>query len=82
MEDTLRTITDYVKKTCPHKLEEGQPVELLAVDRVFDSIAMMDFLAFLERAFQIRISDADVLPANFADFTAVARLVSSKKDIG
>lgn len=82
MEDTLDVIADYVKKTCPHKLEDGKDVARHAVDRVFDSIGMMDFLAFLERTFAIRISDADVLPANFADFGAVARLVASKRQSG
>ena len=79
MDATLRTIEDFVRRTSPGADENGRPIASMAVDKVFDSIAMVDFLAFLEHSFGIRISDADVLPQNFRDFASVARLVDSKR---
>jgi len=79
MEETLRIIADYVRRCSPQAAETGADVPSLAVHRIFDSIAMVDFIAFLERSFQIRISDADVLPQNFETFRSVARLVDSKR---
>ena len=79
MNETLQAIVDYVVAASPQAAQAAGGPASLAVHKVFDSIAMIDFLAFLERRFQIRISDADVLPQNFADFAAVARLVESKR---
>ncbi len=78
MEETLTTIVEYVRGRAP-RAAEAPDVSALPVYKTFDSIGMMDFIAFLERSFAIRIGDADVLPENFETFAAVARLVESKR---
>jgi hypothetical protein len=78
--ETLQVIGEYVRRRSPKAAESGEgAVAELPVHLVFDSIAMLDFLLFLEESFQIRIQDADVLPQNFYTFAAVARLVESKQ---
>jgi acyl carrier protein len=78
MDKTLETILDYVRGHAP-RAAQAPDVAALPVYKTFDSIAMIDFIAFLERNFAIRIGDADVLPENFETFMAVARLVESKR---
>ena len=78
MDKTLEIIIDYVRGHAP-RTAQVTDVAALAVYKIFDSIAMIDFIAFLERSFAIRIGDADVLPENFENFAAVARLVESKR---
>jgi acyl carrier protein len=78
MDKTLETIIDYVRGHSP-RAAQTPDIAGLPVYKTFDSIAMIDFIAFLERSFAIRIGDADVLPENFENFAAVARLVESKR---
>ncbi len=78
MDKTLETIVEYVRGHAP-RTAQAADVASLPVYKTFDSIAMIDFIAFLERSFAIRIGDADVLPENFENFAAVARLVESKR---
>lgn len=78
MSDALQSIIDYVRSHSPRAADPAVDVATLPVHKILDSIAMMDFIAFLERTFRIRISDADVLPQNFENFAAVARLVERK----
>jgi acyl carrier protein len=78
MERTLEIIVDYVRGHAP-RTAQASDVSALPVYKTLDSIAMMDFIAFLERSFSIRIGDADVLPENFETFADVARLVESKR---
>ncbi|MBD3161628.1 MAG: hypothetical protein GF346_05300 [Candidatus Eisenbacteria bacterium] len=79
MEEILREITGFVRRERPDA--EGE-IEAIPVHELFDSIAMIDFLTYLERTFGIRISDADVLPENFSSLAAVARLVARKRSAG
>jgi acyl carrier protein len=78
----IDTITQYVRRSNPKALEGANGIADLPVHTVFDSIAMIEFLAFLEQTFQVRISDADVLPQNFETFAAVGRLIERKKTEG
>lgn len=78
MSTAIQLIADYVRSHSPRAAEPGVDVAALPVHKILDSIAMMDFIAYLERTFRIRISDADVLPQNFETFAAVARLVERK----
>ena len=78
MDETLQIIVDYVRGHAP-RVAQVSDVAALPVYKTFDSIAMVDFIAFLERSFAIRIDDADVLRENFESFAAVARLIETKR---
>ncbi len=78
MNEAIHPICEYVRAHSPRAAEPGVDIASLPVHKILDSIAMMDFIAFLERTFRIRISDVDVLPQNFESFAAVARLVERK----
>ena len=78
MNQPIEIISDYVRGHAP-RAAQAKDISALPVYKTFDSIAMIDFIAFLERSFSIRIGDADVLPENFETFAAVARLVESKR---
>lgn len=79
MSETLDRILEYARQNSARAAGGGDALAAMRVDKVFDSIAMIGFLTFLEQAFQVRISDADVLPHNFESFHAVARLIESKR---
>lgn len=46
---------------------------------LIDSTGILELVAFLEERFQIGVSDADLVPANFDSITAIATYVESTK---
>lgn len=79
MNEILETISDYLRRTAPEAVGNNAGIADLPVHKTLDSIGMIDFITFLETTFQVRITDADVLPENFGTFAAVARLIEKKK---
>jgi acyl carrier protein len=43
-----------------------------------DSIAMLEFIVFIEQEFAISVNDGDVTPKNFANLSAIATYICSK----
>ena len=46
---------------------------------IIDSTGMMEFVAFLEKSFQIRIDDTELLPQNLDSLDAVCSFVERKR---
>lgn len=46
---------------------------------IIDSTGMMELVAFLEQTFQIKISDAELLPENLDSLSKVCRFVERKR---
>jgi acyl carrier protein len=53
--------------------------DLPLVDRVLDSLGIVQLTAFLEHRFGIRVRDEEVLPRNFESIAAIAGFVASKQ---
>jgi acyl carrier protein len=45
---------------------------------VIDSTGILELVAFLEMEFQLRMADADIVPANLDSIKAIAAYVESK----
>lgn len=46
---------------------------------VIDSVAMIDLIAHLERAYGIRVAEDDMTPENFDSVAAIARYVQERR---
>lgn len=68
----LEAITGYVRRHSRLPVE-AEP-ELWPLDHL-DSVDMLDFIAFIESTFGIRVDDVDVRPENFETVGAVAQYV-------
>jgi acyl carrier protein len=55
--------------------------ESLLEGGVIDSTGVLELVGFLEEHFQLRIADAEVLPANFDSIDALVSFVSAKIDV-
>jgi len=49
---------------------------------IIDSLAILDVVAFLERSFQITVSDEELTPENFANINCMSTFVESKQSQG
>ncbi|MFQ5719336.1 MAG: acyl carrier protein [Acidobacteriota bacterium] len=74
-----RTIVDHLRSINPTALDRVDAPGSLKLRRVLDSLDMVEFLAFLEKAFSIRISDQDVLSRNFESVGSVIEFVAGRK---
>ncbi|MBI5836716.1 MAG: hypothetical protein HZB25_05695 [Candidatus Eisenbacteria bacterium] len=77
MDETQRTILDYVKK---EYLEDGDDREVdvntpLISGGIVDSFSMVSLKRFLERKYQVQIPDAEATPDAFDTVTSIAALV-------
>ncbi len=51
------------------------------LQRYLDSIAMLDFVVFIENKFAIAIDDSEVTPKNFSTLANVAAYINSKTSV-
>lgn len=47
-----------------------------------DSMAMVELVAFIEQAYDIRIQDEELMPENFDSLAAIAAFVAAKRNGG
>lgn len=77
-----RTVLDYIGNINPTLLQRLERPETLKLRRVLDSLDMVDFLAFLEKTFSVRITDQDVLSRNFETIGSVIDFVKGRSTGG
>lgn len=57
----------------------GEPVAPEApLQRHLDSVAMLDFIVFIEQEFGVTVADMDVTPKNFSCLEAVATYIFAR----
>jgi acyl carrier protein len=49
---------------------------------IIDSLGMLELVAFLEKEFGIKVSDAELVPENLDSLTKVCAFVKRKKVVG
>jgi acyl carrier protein len=49
---------------------------------IIDSLGMLEMVAFLEKEFGIKITDAELLPENLDSLTKVCAFVERKRQLG
>lgn len=57
------------------------PGELTAetpLQAYLDSLAMLDFIVFIEKEFSITIEDGEVTPKNFSNLASISEYINSK----
>jgi len=57
-------------------IDDGTP---LLESRIVDSLGILEIVAFLERTFNITISDEELIPDNFADINRMAAFAARKR---
>ncbi|MDB4957078.1 MAG: hypothetical protein JWO36_4647 [Myxococcales bacterium] len=68
-------LRSFICGRVPHKLADH---DSLIESGAFDSIGILELVAFIEKEFRVRLEDEDVSPENFASIQSVAGFVLDK----
>lgn len=71
-------IIGYLKRHNPAAITESSEPENLKIQRLLDSLQMLDFITFLETNFSIRIEDEDVLSPYFRTVGSIMDMIEVK----
>jgi acyl carrier protein len=73
-------IQSFIVQTFPaaRKRAINETVQLLE-SGIVDSLGVLDVVAFLEKSFNIKISDDELTPGNFASIRRLAEFVEKKR---
>jgi acyl carrier protein len=74
-----RFLTDRAWLTDDVKVSES---DSLLEKGVIDSVAMVELVSFIERTFEIRIQDEELMPENFDSLAAIGDFIASKRNGG
>lgn len=78
-DDRIRdSVLAYLRRVNDPMISRSPEPSTLKLRRVLDSLDMAEFIEHLERAFDIKIADADLLSKNFDTVGSVIRFVGGK----
>jgi acyl carrier protein len=78
--DTLEKVRNYlVENHMPGKSAKDLPTdESILESGILDSAGIFDLVAFLERTFDIRIDDEDIVADNFDSLASITKMVEAR----
>lgn len=81
-EDITRIVKSYILENYLFGYEEKDLSDELSLihSGVIDSTGVLDFIVFLENAFEIEIMDTEILPENLDSVSAASRFVDRKRN--
>lgn len=79
MNDIMKTLSDYFRKGRPDLTSGTSSLEYVPLNKLIDSIEMLDLLAFIEESFNVQIEESDVDSKNFQNISSVASMIKRKK---
>jgi acyl carrier protein len=71
-------LLQHLRTVKPDLPEDDAAARGIKLRRVLDSLDMLEFIAFLEQNFAIRIQDSDVMSRNFETIDSVTAFVELK----
>jgi len=80
-ESTNRIIFEYVRKSSLTDLSKLNGNTLLFREGIFDSMAFVQLIDFIEETFGIKPGDEDLIEENFESIDAITRYVLRKKKV-
>ncbi len=78
---TEQSVREYVNKNVHADITKITSTTLLFKEGLFDSMAFVLIIDFLEETFCIRISDEDLIEENFESIEAITKFVFRKKEV-
>lgn len=79
--DTKQRIADFVKSQLISGVADtvvGEEASLIEAG-VIDSLGIQKLIAFIEREFEIRLKDEEIVPENFDSINAIVEFVHGKQ---
>ena len=75
-----KTIRQYfVTRFGASEVEKLAEEDSLLDAGLIDSVSMIELISHLEKEFEIRVDEDDMIPENFDSISAISRYVDSKK---
>jgi acyl carrier protein len=78
---TEQTVRDYVAKNVHYDISKITSQTLLFKEGIFDSMAFVLLIDYLEQSFKIKASDEDLIEENFESIEAITKYIFRKKEI-
>ncbi len=80
-DNTKERLFEYVKKSTATDLSKLGSTTLLFKEGVFDSMAFVLLIDYIEETFGIKPSDEDLIEENFESINAITRYILRKKEV-
>ncbi len=79
--DTSTTVKEFIEKNFLYKKDKKSVSsdESLLDSGLIDSTAIFELVGYVERQFNIEVSDEDIVPENFESVNKIAHFISSKQ---
>jgi acyl carrier protein len=78
---TEQTVRDYVAKNVHYDISKVTSQTLLFKEGIFDSMAFVLLIDYMEENFKINASDEDLIEENFESIEAITKYILRKKEI-
>ena len=78
---TEQSVREYVTKNVHADTSKITSKTLLFKEGIFDSMAFVLIIDFLEETFYIKISDEDLVEENFESIEAITKFIFRKKEV-
>ncbi|HLO60078.1 MAG TPA: acyl carrier protein [Bacteroidales bacterium] len=78
---TEQAVRDYVARNVHYDLNKITSKTLLFKEGIFDSMAFVLLIDYLEQGFSIKASDEDLIEENFESIEAISKYILRKKGV-
>ena len=75
-------VTAYIKKNTLTNINNLNEKTLLFREGIFDSMAFVLLIDFIEEAFTVKPGDEDLIEENFESIDAITNYILRKKEVG
>lgn len=74
-------VIEYVNKNTHCDMQKLQPKTLLFKEGIFDSMAFVLLIDFIEQSFGIKPQDEDLVEENFESIEAISKYIHRKMEV-
>lgn len=76
-----KSVIEYIAKNTHSDIRKLNPRTMLFKEGIFDSMAFVLLIDYIEQAFDIRPGDEDLVEENFESIEAITRYIRRKKEV-
>jgi len=77
VEESVRQL--MIERAWLEQQDSVSDTDSLVEQGVIDSLTMMELIGFLERTYEIQVTDNELIPENFETLSAIASFVEQKR---
>lgn len=78
-DELIKDLFEYVSKNSHVDISKVKPDTMLFKEGIFDSMAFVLLIDFLEEKFSVKIKDNDLIEENFESIAAITHFIDKKK---